>query len=81
VLCSTTEAFLTIHTLIAHYIYNANGITIAQLFIYATLAYFYWLVLEMRFIFLNIQWNSDIGLSVCTRVISQNFRCTNCVMF
>jgi len=35
----------------------------------------------MRFIFLNIQWNSDIGLSVCTRVNSQNFRCTNCVKF
>jgi len=41
VLRSTTEAFLTIRILIAHYIYNANGSTIAQLFIYATLAYFY----------------------------------------
>jgi len=41
VLCTTTEIFLTIHILIAHYIYKANGSTIAQLSIYATLAYFY----------------------------------------
>lgn len=81
VLCSITETFLTIHILIANYIYNANGSTIAQLFTYATLAYFYHLVLEMRFIFLNIQWNSDIGLLLSTRVNSQNYICTNCITF
>ena len=39
------------------------------------------LVLEMIFIFLNIQWISDIGLLVCRPLNSQNYTCTNYVTF